>query len=196
MKIIMFTDFVCEWCYLGKRILDTLKNKYEFEIEYKFMEIHPDTPPEGMPFTYHLHFPKRFFDMINKLGEPYNVHIADKEIFANTRNSLLLAEYAKDVGKLDTYINLVWDKYMLEGDNISREDILQNIVMSIGISPQNVSRALSNPRYSEELENSDMLHRRYECNGVPTFIVNGVYRLTGAQSAEKWIELFEKIQKQ
>lgn len=196
MKIIMFTDFVCEWCYLGKRILDTLKHRYEFEVEYKFMEIHPDTPPEGMPFTYHLHFPNRFFDMINKLGEPYGIHIANKDIFANTNKALLLAEYAKDIGKLDTYMNLIWDKYMVEGINISREDILQNIVMNIGINPRNVSKALSNPRYSEELENSSLLYKRFECNGVPTFIVNCEYRLTGAQSAEKWIELFEKIQKQ
>lgn len=194
IKIIMFTDFICEWCYLGKRILDTLKDKYEFEMEYKFIEIHPDTPQEGMPFTYHLHFPKRFFDMINKLGEPYNIQIAYKDIFANTRNSLLLAEYASNIGKLDTYMKLVWDKYMLEGVNISREDVLQDIVMGIGINPKSVSKVLSSYQYLEKLEVNHRLYNQFDCNGVPSFIVNEEYRLTGAQSAQTWTDLFKKIQ--
>ena len=114
IKVIMFTDFICEWCYLGKHILDTLKDRYTFTVEYRFMEIHPDTPVHGMPFTKHLHFPERFFDMINQLGEPYGIHICNKNIFANTHNALLLAEYARSVGKLDSYIDLVWDKLILK----------------------------------------------------------------------------------
>jgi len=194
INVIMFTDFICEWCYLGKHVLDTLKDRYTFTVDYRFMEIHPDTPVHGMPFTKHLHFPERFFNRINQLGEPYGIHICNKDIFANTHNALLLAEYARSVGKLDQYIDLVWDKLMLEGVNISEEGILQNIVMKIGMSPRDVSAALESPVYAEALDLNEDLHRQYGCNGVPSFIVNGEYRLTGAQSADTWIRLFTIIE--
>lgn len=196
ISIIMFTDFICEWCYLGKHVLDTLTDRYSFTVDYRFMEIHPDTPVHGMPFTKHLHFPERFFDMINKLGEPYNIHICYKNIFANTHNALLLAEYARSIGKLDQYLDLVWDKLMLEGINISEESILQNIVMQIGMNPRDITIALNSPEYAEALERNEYLHQQYGCTGVPSFVVNGEYRLTGAQSADTWIRLFELIEKE
>ena len=194
ISIIMFTDFICEWCYLGKRVLDTLKDRYIFTVDYRFMEIHPDTPPHGMPFSRHLHFPERFFDRINQLGEPYGIKICCKDIFANTRNALLLAEYARTIGKLGPYMNLVWDKLMLEGVNISEPDILQNLVMGIGMNPGSVSEALESGIYAEALENNASLHELYGCDGVPSFIVNSEYRLKGAQSTDTWIRLFELIQ--
>lgn len=194
ISVIMFTDFICEWCYLGKHVLDTLKGRYDFTVDYRFMEIHPDTPVHGMPFTKHLHFPERFFDMINKLGEPYDIRICYKDIFANTHNALVLAEYARSIGKLDQYIDLVWDKLMLEGVNISEVSVLQNILMQIGMTPRDIASALESPEYEEALMHNEMLHQSYGCNGVPSFVVNGEYRLTGAQSAETWVQLFELIE--
>jgi predicted DsbA family dithiol-disulfide isomerase len=194
VHILLFMDFVCEWCYLGKKILDGLHEHYDFDVNYMFMEIHPDTPETGMPMKLHLHFPERFYALLNRLGMPYQIHFCDREVFSNTHQALLLGEVARQSGKAEAYVNALWDAYMVEGKNISDKRILAEIALSVGLSPQDADKPRYDGSYQASLTRNERLSQTYGAQGqVPAFIVNNEYILTGAQSAETWIELFKTI---
>ena len=68
--------------------------------------------------------------------------------------------------------------------------------MTLGMNPRDVSSALVDPAYAEALDRNAALHEQYGCNGVPSFIVNNEYKLTGAQSADTWSRLFDLIEEE
>ena len=57
-RVTMFLDVICEWCYLAKGILDSLRGRYDLDVTLLFMEIHPDAPEGGMPMSWHIPEPK------------------------------------------------------------------------------------------------------------------------------------------
>ena len=92
IRIDMFLDLICEWCYLSKTILDTVRTRYPIQMVYHFVEIHPDTPQGGMPMKWHSKDPARFFATIRAAGAPYGLTICDRYIFPNTHDILRVAE--------------------------------------------------------------------------------------------------------
>lgn len=193
IQIKMFSDIICEWCFLAWKILETLRGSYDFQVEYLWYEIHPDTPIGGMPMKQHNHRPGRFFRILNQLGEPYNVRFYEKTLFVNTRKALLLGEYAREVGKETAYIKTVWNSFMVEGADIGRTEVLEEIALSIGLSPSGFQQAFTDPKYQVSLMINEELSKAYGSESVPTFIVNDEYILTGAQADKTWRELFDKI---
>ncbi len=195
IQIKMFTDIICEWCYLAWNILDTLHNSYDFKVDCLWYEIHPETPPQGMPMRQHNIRYKHFFDVLNKLGAPYNLELACKEHFANTRHALLLMIYAREAGKEKTFMQSVWDAYMKRGQDISTPEQVAALALEVGISPAGVQQAFSDPHYADVLEHNYQLSLAYNTKSVPSFIVNDEYLLTGVQPCDTWSKLFDKILK-
>lgn len=189
----MFSDFVCEWCFLAWKILDTLKDRYPFRTEFLWYEIHPDTPVPGIPMEQHIRGPERFFRMLNRLGEAYGIYFCSRTVFSNTHKALVLGEYAKEIGKEALYVKAVWDAYMVQGLDIGRADVIEHIALETGMSPAGVNRAFSDMQYSVKLLEHQLLSQKYGSERVPTFVVNDEYILTGAQAADIWIELFDRI---
>mgnify|MGYP002087251553 CR=1 FL=1 len=131
----MFLDVICEWCYLAKGILDSLRGRYDLDVTLLFMEIHPDAPEGGMPMSWHIPEPKKFFAMLNAMGAPYGVRFRDRDVFSNTRKALLAAEYAKSIGKGENFLRAIWRAYMEEGKNISEEAVIEEAAMTAGLGP-------------------------------------------------------------
>lgn len=196
IHIQMFADFVCEWCYLAKRILESMQKEEGFVLEYHFMEIHPDTPKEGIPMSEHIENPDDWFSVINKKALPYGFQLAYKKIFANTHNALILHEHAKIIGKEEPYEKVVWDGYHLEGKNIGKENVLSELCQKIGYSPKEVITALANPVYHRELWEQTERWKKSGVTSVPTFIINNEYLVQGVKKKEFWQHLFQQIKRE
>ncbi len=193
-QIDFFMDLICEWCYLGYFVLNTLSDKYDFSINYRLMEIHPDAPKQGMPMSYHLHFPERFYKQLDTLGAPYGLRFNHKDIFANTHDALLISQYALDKGKGPGLLHYLWDEYMLKGINISNREFLEEAALKFGISPRDAELAFSDLKTQAPLAYNLHMNEQGPAQGqVPAFIVNGSYFMIGAQSADTWEELFAKL---
>ena len=190
----MFMDFVCEWCYLAKHILDTMHDRYDIRMNYLFTEIHPDTPEGGMPMQWHIATPSRFYRRINSMGAPYGIHICNRDVFSNTHKALVLAEYAREKGKLNTYMNAVWDAYMLEGKNISDNTVLEDAVMHAGLGPNALREAFYDPKFEQQLlANEDVAISVGTDGHVPAFVVNGKNLIIGVHTAEEWASIFNEV---
>lgn len=193
IKIKFFMDYICEWCCLGRGVLLTLQDRYKFDVEYHLVEIHPDTPENGMPFERHLRHPERWIAQMNQLGAPYQISFLDKKIFANTKNALILGQYAQKLGKINIYTDLLWQAYMQEGKNISSQETVKEIGYRAGISPFQAHEAFIDPHYYASILKNQCLLQNYGTDQVPTFIVNEEYMMIGAQSATTWEKLFETL---
>lgn len=193
IQIKMFTDIICEWCYLARNILDTLHDSYDFKVDCLWYEIHPETPPLGIPMKQHNIRYKHFFKVLNERGAPYGLELACKEHFANTHHALLMMIYAREAGKGGSFLRSVWDAYMKQGHDISTPEQVAELALSVGISPAGIQQAFSNPHYADVLEHNYQLSLAYDTKSVPAFIVNNEYLLTGVQSHDTWEQLFDKI---
>jgi predicted DsbA family dithiol-disulfide isomerase len=195
--IVMYMDVICEWCYLARHVLDTLRDEYDFDIEYRFMEIHPDAPEEGMPMTKHVRSMEYFYGQLNRLGEPYGVKFAPKNLFANTYYALVLLQCAQERGQLDRILDPIWDAYMLEGKNISLLPELVKITDACGLPRSVVSEAYADQHFAEQIErNYQQNHADGGEGKVPLFFVDGEYVMHGAQDADTWRELFQKLEQE
>lgn len=192
IHIVMMLDLICEWCCLGKYILDSLKDRYDFQLDYLFMEIHPDAPIHGMPMSWHLEEPGKFYEQLNTIGGPYGIQFYPREVFSNTHSALRVAEYALASGKGEAFLQQIWDLYMFQGKNISDPDIIMQAIVRAGLPPIALDRALTESVWEERLLRNARTNDLAGLNGnVPGFIVNGKYTLSGAQTADIWQEIFE-----
>lgn len=192
IHVVMLLDIICEWCCLGKYMLDSLRDNYDFALDYLFMEIHPDAPVHGMPMSWHLEEPKKFYDTLNSIGEPYGIHFMEKDIFSNTHSALRVAEYALNKGKAEAFLNQIWDLYMFKGENISDSNVILQALLQAGLPPIALDKALTEPIWEQKLIENAKTNDLVGLNGnVPGFIVNGKYVLSGAQPKEVWEEVFE-----
>ncbi len=194
VRIDMFLDLICEWCYLGKTILDSLRGRYPIQMVYHFVEIHPDTPQGGMPMTWHAEDPARFFATIRAAGEPYGLTICDRHIFPNTHDALRVAEYANDRGLAEPFIRAAWQALMVQGKNLSDHAVIEEAALAAGLTAEDVQRALHVPMYEKRLEeNAAYAFGSGTGGSVPAYIIQGKYLMTGVEDDESWAEIFEKL---
>ena len=77
--------------------------------------------------------------------------------------------------------------------DIGKEAVISEIAQKVGLSKKEVEDCLKNPLYQKSFADNCAEARKLDISGVPTFIVNGKYRITGAQPEETFIELFERV---
>lgn len=193
IRIKFFMDYICEWCFLGYEILKKLNGKYEFNLEMYPLEIHPDTPIDGMPMSRHISDKKKWTAQLNQLGNPYGIHLADKDIFSNTRNALIVGQYAKTIGRQKEFTDVLWAMYMEEGHNISSQEMVKHVALEAGLSLAQVQEAFTDPIYQAALLRNQQYQQAFGTDQVPAFVINEKYIMIGAQSLDTWEELFQKI---
>ena len=119
IKIKMFSDYMCAWCYLADTMLLSLKDKYAFEVEHIGFELHEGTPENGEDMNINHPGTPQTIAYINQIGSPYGLHLCELPILANTKKALIVGEYAKTIGKSEAYTHAVWKAYMVDGRSIS-----------------------------------------------------------------------------
>ena len=193
IKIKMFSDYMCAWCYLADAMLHSLKDKYDFEVEHIGFELHEGTPENGEDMNRNHPGTPQTIAYINQQGEKYGLNLCDLPILANTKKALIVGEYAKEQGKGNEYVHAMWKAYMVDGKNISLIPEIENAAQTVGISAQEVKNALEDSRYAESLQKNMKAGWSYGLSSVPTFIINDEYKVTGAQQPEVFAEIFEEI---
>lgn len=193
IKIKMFSDYMCAWCYLADTMLNSLKEQYNFEVEHIGFELHPTTPEQGEDMNINHPGTPQTMAYINQLGKTYGLKLCDLPILANTKKALIVGEYAKAVGKGDAYVHAMWKAYMEDGRNISFLPEIEAAAQTVGISQQEVKTALADPQYAESLQRNMASGQYYSVSSVPTFIIEDTYKVTGAQKPEVFRQIFEEI---
>ena len=87
IKIRMFSDYICPFCYLGKAIIDKLKNQFDIELEHVGIEIHPETPICGVDLRKYISQTNEMYEHLRNRGREYGLNFCDVMVMPNSRRS-------------------------------------------------------------------------------------------------------------
>ena len=191
LKIVAYSDYICPFCYIGYHRIESLREKYNLDIEWRPFEIHPETPKTGIRLE-DFPFPKGYMEMVmanvQRLADEDGLKLNFSGKMPNSRLALSIAEYMRDKGKLDEFHKLVLNAYWIEGKDIGDQSFLLDLAETLGFDREEIKSYIQSDepinRFKQAL--SDL--RACGINGVPTFII-GDRIVVGAQP----IAILEKV---
>ena len=200
MKIKMFADTICGWCYIGhSRLLKAAKTfkNIAFDFEHAPFQLNPNMPKEGMN---RLDYLERKFGS-KKIAQPmYDNMIkeAAKEglkfnldnilVTPNTKFSHILIKLAFKKKNGHRVLDTIYDAYFSKGIDIGDVDALLKIGKFKDINEKEITDAFSSDKEINDINQNDIIARSLGINGVPFFEINNKTYISGAQSTANLIE--------
>lgn len=188
IPVTVFSDYICPFCYVGSRRLLNLGDEFDLDIVWANIEIHPDNPPEGRPVA-ELGYPpeqwQRMMASLSRMAEEEGLPIVERTFTTNSRRALLLAEAAKDVGRV-TFACIhehLFRAYFGERRNIGDPEVLRAIAAECGMSEAWVEAAWTEPEYADRLRRYHEAAVQAGVTGTPTYIIDN-RALVGAVATE------------
>jgi predicted DsbA family dithiol-disulfide isomerase len=196
LSLVMFSDFVCPFCYIGFETVRKLTPEFGFALEWKGFQIHPEWPEAGMPAAQYRRgmdpeTRRMMWARIASLGETVGLEMKPPELLVNSRLALEAAEFAKAQGKAELFDERVFRAYFNENLNIGSQGVLTELASEAGLDPDELNVALEANRYRSHLDENARAARERGVDGVPTFFV-GEYPLVGAQSEQVMRQIFQR----
>tara|TARA_B100000965_G_scaffold334436_1_gene299717 strand:+ start:169 stop:807 length:639 start_codon:yes stop_codon:yes gene_type:complete len=205
MKLDIFSDPICPWCYIGKSYLDRALEKvgnHPFNIQWHPFQLNPEMPLEGVDRKKYLETKFGGRDLAVKAYKPVlehaalaglNLKLEDITKTPNTLSSHRLIFWAWQEGVQNAVVSALFKAYFVEGRDIGKNAVLIDISHNAGISRDLVSRLLSGKNDLEQVIELDKAARKMGINSAPTFILNGKHVITGAQNVEFWSNLITEV---
>jgi predicted DsbA family dithiol-disulfide isomerase len=205
-KVDVVSDVVCPWCYIGKRriekAMNALKDTYEFELEFHPFELNPQMPVEGVDQKAYLSSKFGGEDRYDKITaqttataaqEGLNFDFSKQKISPNTRNAHRIIQFARKDGKQAEVNEAFMKAYFEQGVDLSKKENLVAVAVQAGLSKDHVEALLSSDEGVAEIIHAEQELQKLGISGVPFFIINNKYGVSGAQSSETFIETFNNI---
>ncbi|XOV93901.1 MAG: DsbA family oxidoreductase [Bacteroidota bacterium] len=205
MKIEIWSDVVCPFCYIGKRRLETaldqFKGKDSIEIEWKSFQLSPEQKTvTGQTLNQYLaeekgwspEYAKEMNDRVSYMAEQVGLtYHLDKAIPANTHKAHELIHLAKESGKQSAAKERLLQAYFTESKNIDDDLTLIQLGKEIGIDDEVIKTALKNRTYANQVEEDLYEARLLGIRGVPFFVFNRKYAISGAQEVSTFSQTLE-----
>ncbi|MFQ5643098.1 MAG: DsbA family protein [Thiogranum sp.] len=192
LKVTVFSDYICPFCYVGDARLDRLRKDYELKVNWCFLEIHPETSPEGEPVA-SLDYPsetwQRMMATLGVMAEEENLPLLDHDFTTNSHSALLLAEAAKYIDR-DVFYRLhkrLFEAYFAEGRNIGNRDCLRQLALDAGMGVQQIEAAWQDAAVAGRLQHYRKAAGDLGVKATPTYFI-GEQRLDGAVPAEMLVQ--------
>jgi len=207
MKVEIFSDIVCPFCYIGKRrfeeALEQFNNKEKVEKVFRSFQLDPNAPknPEEnihatLAKKYNMSYDeaKKMNNQVANQAREVGLHFDfDKAIHSNTLDAHRLSHYAFEEGKMYEFIERLMKAHFTDGHNVSDHQVLVTLAEEIGLSRDDSLQVLQDEAYINEVEQDISLAEQYGVQGVPFFVFNRKYAVSGAQATEVFLEVLEKV---
>lgn len=184
VPVTVFSDYICPFCYIGDRRLAKVRQQYPLNVNWRFLEIHPGTPPEGMPLSA-LGYPpaqwQRMMENLMRMADEEGIHIAERTFTTNSHRALLLAQaaQAEDQEKFLRLNDVLFEAFFGRRLNIAEPDVLMDLAREAGIAESTVERAWTDSDFENRLRQTQADAARMGISGTPTFVI-GRRALAGA----------------
>ena len=200
MKIKVFADTICGWCYIGHsrliKAIGTFKNVV-FDFEHAPYQLNPDMPKEGMNRLDYLKYKfgskelaQPMYDNMNAeaVKENLKFNLDSIQVTPNTKLSHILIKLAfkKKIGH--KVLNEIYNAYFFEGIDIGNADALIKIGKSKNINEEEITDVFSSDKEINDINQNDAIARTMGINGVPFFEIDNKTYISGAQSTANLIE--------
>ncbi len=200
LQVTVYSDYVCPFCYIGERRIARLEEQFDVQVTWRGVEIHPETPPQGMALS-ELGYPPDVWDkMMMHLGNmaaEEGLVLAERTHTFNSHKALLVAEAAKQVDA-EVFRELhegLFHAFFSQGKNFSDPDVLRQIALNAGMEEADFERALIEPEFEDALRENYAAARKHGVTGVPTFVI-GEQVISGAVPTSSLILLAREAMEQ
>ncbi|MFC2967441.1 DsbA family oxidoreductase [Acidimangrovimonas pyrenivorans] len=205
IRLDIFSDPVCPWCYIGKTLLDrALESRpgHPFRVEWHPFQLNPEMPAEGMDRRTYLEAkfggPERATAVYGKIAEAARAAGVDIDFerIARTPNTLdahRLIHWAGLEGKQTAVVGALFRAYFREGRDIGDPEVLAAIGAACGLDGEMIARLLASEADRAAIAKRDAHARERGINAVPTFILADQYVLPGAQTVALWQQVIDEI---
>ncbi len=210
IKIDIWSDVACPWCYIGKRKLENAIQEFSaqrtqtpIEVEYHSYLLNPDMPVDyegsqtdylvenkGMPADQVVMMTERLKGIAASVGLNYDM---EHMHMTNTVLAHQLLQYAKTQGKQVQMKERIMSAHFVEALHVGRIDVLAQLAADVGLDRAEVTRVLQSgeflPAFNADVEQA----KAYGITGVPFFVIDGKYGVSGAQNSDVFVGAFNQI---
>ena len=204
IKVDIWSDVQCPWCYIGKRKFEDGAAQFggDVEVEYHSFELSPDTPVDfdgntvdylsqrkGMPVAQVEEMLERVTGIAKSVGLDYDFEHVHQ---TNTVIAHELLHFAKSKGRQLDMKERLLKAYFVEGHHVGRIADLADLAAEIGLDRAEAVAALEAHSYLADVKADVAQAQAYGIQGVPFFVIDGKYGVSGAQEAAAFANVLEQ----
>ena len=206
MSVEIWSDVICPFCYIGKRkfeaALAQLRNHDQLDIVWRSFQLQPDTQTDPARNAVQNLAEKKGWtlDVTRQViadvsarakleGLTFNY---DRTVVANTFDAHRLAHYAASAGKGDAMQERLFQAYFVDGQNIADHAALTALAVDAGLPADAVRDVLSSGQFAADVQRDIEQAQRYGINGVPFFVFNHKYAVSGAQDSSIFVQALQQ----
>ncbi|MDN3706112.1 DsbA family oxidoreductase [Myroides ceti] len=203
MKIQVWSDVMCPFCYIGKKNMEAavakLPFKDEIEIEWKSYQLDPTldkntagisintylSQKKGLPVDKIKEMQQNIVEIGNKAGIQFN---QENAVVVNTNTAHRLIHFAQENGKGSEMEEALFKAHFTDEKNVADVTELANLAASVGLDKVKAEEVLHSEAYDYEVNQDIMDAKNMGISGVPFFVLNNKYAVSGAQPSEVFEE--------
>ena len=208
MIVEIWSDFACPFCYIGKKrfemALNSFTHKEQVKVIYRSYQLDPYAP-QNQSKDIHASLAEKYgmtYEQAKAMGEQVAMQAKevgldfqfDTMILTNTFAAHRLSHFAKKLGKMDELVERLLYGYFTESKNLGDYETLVQFAKELGIDSEETKRVLNEGSYTEEVQYDQKVAAQIGIKGVPFFVFNEKYAVSGAQSPDMFLEVLEKVQ--
>ena len=205
MKIEIWSDIACPWCYIGKRRFEDALDGFAYndvvDVEWRSFQLDPSLPDhfdgteteylsqmKGMPAAQ----VRQMFDHVTQQAAGVGLNYDfDSIVVANSFTAHRFLHFAKTHGLMSEAKEALLSGHFEKGRDIGDIEYLAEVGQEIGLDPDEVRRVLATDEFTDEVQSDISEARSLGANGVPFFVIDRKYGISGAQPAEVFTQALE-----
>ena len=206
MTVDIWSDVRCPFCYIGKHkfeaALEEFPNKEDVVVNWHSFQLDPNlkTQPELSTLDYFVQVKnvseeqaREMFSNVQNMAAESGLEIdSNSSVLANSYRAHLLIQLAIEKGMANELEEALFKAHFSEAKNIDDEETLVEIAVSAGLEEQDAKAALTSEEYGYAVKQDEMQAQQIGVRGVPFFVFNNKYAVSGAQATETFLEVLEK----
>lgn len=210
MKIEIWSDVMCPFCYIGKNNFEQALNKLPFkdevEVEWKSFQLDPTLDPNKTQDTIQYFREKKgvaepqaaqMLGQVTQMGKGAGIDFNfEKTLITNTFSAHKLLHLAKKHNKSNEMEEALFIAHFIDGKNVGDTDVLIVLAESLGIDKEEAIQAITTDQLDYEVNQDIQEARNNGISGVPFFVLNGKYAVSGAQPAEVFENALQQTYKE
>ncbi|MFY0483297.1 DsbA family oxidoreductase [Flavobacterium sp. PLA-1-15] len=206
MKVEIWSDVMCPFCYIGKRNIETALAQFpeanNIEIEWKSFQLDPNLPAvatdsheeylakrKGFPAEQVKGMMEQVTNTARQAGLDFNL---EQSVIVNSFNAHRLIQFAKSKNLGNEAEEKLFKTYFTDGKDIANLETLTEIGKEIGLDPNEISEAFTNDQYAENVHQDIDEAQAIGVTGVPFFVFDRKYAVSGAQPSHTFLQALEK----
>ncbi len=199
----IISDTVCPWCYIGKRRFEqavALRPHYEFQTGWRPFQLNPEMPPAGMARRDYLSSKfggvdraDRIYEAVSTAGEDVGLTFNFSSIprQPNTFDSLRLVRWSESAGVHDAVVEALFKQYFIDDVDVGDREALVKIAADCGMDGDLVRELYEKDADRDLVMAEEGVARRMGINGVPCFVIDHKYAISGAQDPSVLTHVFD-----